>query len=71
MIDTLPMQSAIMFAVAAVFACLGAWLLIQLRHPQGPARVYVYRMVGIMALSGGAVLAMSAWAMWNWSLEPL
>lgn len=70
MIETLPLQSAIMFAVAAVFAGVGAWLLIQLRHPQGPARVYVYRMVGIMALSGGVVLAMSAWAMWQWSLEP-
>ncbi|MDR6787266.1 hypothetical protein J2Y58_000607 [Sphingomonas sp. BE138] len=69
MIDTVPLESAIMFAVAAVFAGSGAWLLWQLRVPQGPARVYVYRMVGIMALSGGVVLAMSAWAMWRWSLE--
>ncbi|KQN90554.1 hypothetical protein ASE95_13900 [Sphingomonas sp. Leaf231] len=69
MIETLPLQSAIMFAVAAVFGLGGTWLLWQLRQPQGPARVYVYRMVGIMALSGGVVLAMSAWAMWQWSVE--
>ena len=54
---------------AAVFVLAGTWLLTQLRHPQGPARVYVYRMVGIMALAGGSVLAMSAWAMWQWSVE--
>lgn len=69
MIETLPLQSAIMFAVAAVLVAVGTWLLVQLRLPQGPARVYVYRMVGIMALAGGSVLAMSAWAMWQWSLE--
>jgi hypothetical protein len=70
MIDTLPLQSAIMFAVAAVFVLAGTWLLWQLRVPQGPARIYVYRMAGIMAVSGGVVLAMSAWAMWQWSLDP-
>ena len=69
MIETLPLQSAIMFAVAAVLVAVGTWLLVKLRLPQGPARVYVYRMVGIMALAGGSVLAMSAWAMWQWSLE--
>ncbi|WP_235532962.1 hypothetical protein [Sphingomonas sp. Leaf412] len=70
MLSTLPLASAIMFAVAAVAAVGGAWLLLELRHPQGPARIYVYRMVGIMALSLGIVLAMSATMMWRWSLSP-
>jgi hypothetical protein len=69
-LDTLPLQSAIMFAVALVATLAGAWLLVQLRHPQGEARVYVYRMVGIMAVALGAVLAMSAAAMWRWSVAP-
>ncbi|KTT73704.1 hypothetical protein [Sphingomonas endophytica] len=69
MTDTLPLESAIMFAVAAVFALAGAWLLWQLRRPLGEARVYAYRMTGVMALSGGIVLAMSAAAMWQWSVE--
>jgi hypothetical protein len=70
MLSTLPLQSAIMFAVAAVFALVGAWLLAELRRPLPEARVYAYRMVGVMALSGGVVLALSAAAMWQWSLEP-
>jgi hypothetical protein len=61
-------EVAIMFAVAAVFGLGGLWLLLQLRHPQGPARVYVYRMVGIMAVALGVVLAISAGAMWQWSV---
>ncbi len=70
MIATLPLESAIMFAVAAVFALAGTWLLWQLRRPLAEARIYAYRMTGVMALSGGIVLAMSAWAMWRWSVEP-
>ena len=66
-LDTLPLQAAIMFAVAAVLAAVGAWLLLQLRRPLGAGRVYAYRMTGIMALAGGVVLAMSAAAMWQWS----
>ena len=62
-------QILIMYAVAAVFALLGTGLLLALARPAGPAKVYVFRMVGIMALSLGAVLAMSATAMWQWSLE--
>ncbi|PZQ61304.1 MAG: hypothetical protein DI544_07035 [Sphingomonas taxi] len=69
MLSTLPVQSAIMFAVAAVFTLAGAWLLWQLRRPLSDGRVYAYRMVGVMALSGGIVLAMSAAAMWQWSME--
>ncbi len=70
MLSTLPLQSAIMFAVAALFALVGVWLLAELRRPLTEARVYAYRMVGVMAVSGGVVLALSAAAMWQWSLEP-
>lgn len=66
----MPRESLIMFAVAAVLVLAGLWLLLQLRAPQGPARVYVYRMAGIMTLAGGIVLAFSAAAMWRWSVQP-
>ena len=59
----------IMFAVAAVFTLVGIGLLLSLLRPAGPAKIYVYRMVGIMALAFGIVLALSASAMWQWSLE--
>jgi hypothetical protein len=62
-------QVLIMFAVAAAFGLLGLGLLVALIRPSGPARVYVFRMVGIMALSLGVVLAFSASAMWRWSAE--
>ena len=58
-----------MYAVAAVFSLLGLGLLLALIRPSGPAKVYVFRMVGIMALSLGVVLAVSATAMWQWSTE--
>ena len=64
------LQVAIMFAVAAVFGLVGAGLLLSLARPQPPARVYVYRMAGIMALAAGIVLGFSAWAMWGWSVAP-
>ena len=60
-------QILIMYGVAAVFSIIGAYMLLALTRPAGPAKVYVFRMVGIMALSGGIVLAMSATAMWQWS----
>ncbi|KQS04218.1 hypothetical protein ASG11_08110 [Sphingomonas sp. Leaf357] len=60
-------QILIMFAVGGVLTLIGAGLLLALTRPAGPAKVYVYRMVGIMAVSGGIVLAMSAAAMWDWS----
>ncbi len=66
----MPLQSLVMFAVAAVFGLVGLWLLFELRRPQAPARVYVYRMVGIMAVSLAIVLAFSAHAMWRWSVAP-
>lgn len=66
----MPRESLIMFAVAAVLVLAGLWLLLQLRAPQGPARVYVYRMAGIMMVAGGIVLGFSAYAMWQWSAQP-
>ncbi len=66
----MPLQSLIMFAVAAVFGAIGVALLAALTRPQPPARVYVYRMVGIMAVSLAVVLAFSAHAMWRWSVQP-
>ncbi|MCP3734811.1 hypothetical protein M9979_08000 [Sphingomonas sp. RP10(2022)] len=64
----MPLQSLVMFAVAAVFGLAGAGMLFALTRPQPPARVYVYRMVGIMAVSLAIVLAFSAHAMWQWSV---
>ena len=63
------LQVVIMYAVAAVFGLLGAGLLLALARPSGPAKVYVFRMAGIMALALGVVLAVSASAMWRWSTE--
>ena len=60
-------QILIMFGVGGVLTLIGVGLLLALTRPAGPAKVYVYRMVGIMALAGGVVLAMSAAAMWDWS----
>lgn len=56
---------AIMYGVAAIAAIIGLWLLLALRRPSGPARVYVFRMCGIMALALGVVLTMSATALWR------
>ncbi|WP_375421642.1 hypothetical protein [uncultured Sphingomonas sp.] len=64
------LQVQIMYVVAAVFTLLGVGLLLRLIRPAGPAMVYVFRMVGIMAVSLGIVLAISATAMWNWSVQP-
>ena len=63
-------QVLIMFVVAAILALVGIGLLVSLARPSGPARVYVFRMVGIMALMAGIVLAFSASAMWQWSGQP-
>ncbi|WP_375273052.1 hypothetical protein [Sphingomonas sp.] len=62
-------QVIIMYAVASVLALVGAGLLLALTRPSGPAKVYVFRMAGIMLLAGGIVLAMSAAAMQRWSSE--
>ena len=58
----------IMYAVAALFTALGAGLLLMLIRQPSEAKVYAFRMVGIMALSLGIVLLMSASAMWRWSV---
>ena len=63
----MPLESLIMFAVAAVLGLVGAYLLLALIRPSGPAKVYVFRMAGIMLVSGAFVLAASAYAMWQWS----
>ena len=55
----------IMFAVAAVLSLIGAGLLIALTTTRSPGKVYTFRMVGIMTLSGGIVLGVSAYAMWQ------
>ena len=56
----------IMFAVAGVFAIGGAAMLGSLAWPTPPARVYVFRMAGIMLVAAGVVLGLSASAMWSW-----
>lgn len=61
----------IMAAVAAAFTLLGVVLLARLASPAlSQRRTYAYRMIGIMALSGGVVLAFSAAAMHRWSAAP-
>ncbi|MBB5697089.1 hypothetical protein [Sphingomonas yantingensis] len=54
-----------MYVVAAVLVLTGIGLIAALARPASPGRVYAFRMVGIMALAGGAVLAMSATALWH------
>jgi hypothetical protein len=43
-------------------------LLLALLRPASAGKVYAFRMIGIMALSLGIVLIMSASAMWHWSV---
>ena len=62
-------QVVAMFGVAALLALVGIGLLAALARPSGPAKIYVFRMAGIMALAAGVVLAFSASAMWRWSSE--
>lgn len=60
----------IMYLVAAVLGLTGVVLLARLRSATISERqVYAYRMIGIMLTSAGIVLAMSATAMWRWSIE--
>lgn len=64
-------QVAVMYTVAAVLTVAGVVLLLRLRSPRITERqTYAYRMVGVMLTSGGIVLAMSATAMWSWSVAP-
>lgn len=62
-------QVVIMFAVAGVLGLVGLGLLLALVRPSGPAKVYVFRMAGIMLLVAGIALAVAANAMWRWSGE--
>ncbi len=60
----------VMYLVAAVATVAGVLLLLRLRSATITERkVYAYRMIGIMLASLGIVLAMSATAMWSWSME--
>lgn len=62
--------SAIMFVVAGVLGIVGTAMLLRLRSPViTEPQTYAFRMIGIMLTSGAIVLAMSAAAMWQWSLE--
>jgi hypothetical protein len=64
-------QVVVMYLVALVLFAIGAVMLWRLRSPSiSERRTYAYRMVGIMLTSGGFVLAMSATAMWRWSMTP-
>ena len=63
------LEVAIMYVVAAVLGLVGTGLLLSLIRPAGPAKVYVYRMAGIMLVAAALVLAASATAMWQWSTE--
>ncbi len=61
----------IMYLVAAVLTAIGVVMLLRLRSATITERkTYAYRMIGIMLTSGGIVLAMSATAMWRWSVAP-
>ena len=59
-------QVVIMYAVAAVLTLAGVGLLVALVRPSGPAKVYVFRMAGIMLVAAGLVLGYSAWSMAGW-----
>jgi len=62
--------SAIMFVVAALLGIIGVAMLLRLHSPDvSDKQVYAFRMIGIMLTSGAIVLALSAGAMWQWTLE--
>ena len=58
----------VMYVVAALLGVGGVVLLLRLRGDLSERQVYAYRMIGSMAASAGIVLAMSATAMWRWSM---
>ncbi|HEX8554715.1 MAG TPA: hypothetical protein VF695_08410 [Sphingomonas sp.] len=61
----------VMYCVAAVLTVTGAVLLVRLGSSTITERkTYAYRMIGIMLASAGVVLAMSATAMWRWTIAP-
>lgn len=58
----------VMFVIAALLMAGGVMLLVRIGKATTTERqVYAYRMIGIMLVSAGVVLAMSAGAMWSWS----
>ena len=59
----------IMYVVALLLGLAGAVMLLRLASPSITERqTYAFRMTGIMLASAGIVLAMSATAMWQWSM---
>ncbi|GAA0737567.1 hypothetical protein [Sphingomonas japonica] len=61
---------AIMYAVAALAAATGAWLLLRLRGRATPQARYAHGMVGTMASALGLILAIFATAQWSWASPP-
>ena len=62
--------AAVMYVVAALLGLVGFWMLLRLRKASTTERqTYAYRMVGIMLTSAAIVLAFSAAAMQQWSVE--
>jgi len=62
--------AAVMYVVAALLGLVGVWMLLRLRTASITERqTYAYRMVGIMLTSAAIVLAFSAAAMQQWSVE--
>ena len=58
----------VMLAVAALLTAGGVVLLLRIGKATTTERqVYAFRMIGIMLVSAGVVLGMSAGAMWSWS----
>ena len=61
--------TTIMFLVAALLSGIGIVLLLRLRRATiGERKTYAYRMMGVMLLAAGIVLAFSAAATWRWSI---
>lgn len=62
--------AAVMYVVAAILGAVGVWMLLRLRRATITERqTYAYRMVGVMLTSAAIVLAFSAAAMQQWSVE--
>jgi uncharacterized membrane protein len=62
--------TAIMYAVAAVFAAIAAVLLLQLRSPRRSERGrYARLMAGVMCAAFATMLIAYATALWSWSTE--
>ncbi len=61
---------ALMYALAALAAAAGMWLLLRLRSRTTPEARYAHGMAGTMAVALGLILAIFATAQWSWSAHP-